>query len=147
MFTRALAMMLAFLFAVTIPTQNVQAEEMTYKVSEIYGVQPLTLLIDCEIVMAFSTDGLHIDFTTGCAGLASTVGIKDIKIQQKMWYGWKTVYTSEGCSEEESSMCVMSINYYGAVKDRTYRVLATHYADVDGYEEVVNDTGAFKFTY
>ena len=49
----------------------------------------------------------------------------------------------------QNSMIVQAseLKYPDAIKDRTYRVICTHYADVDGYEEVVNDTGAFKFTY
>ena len=47
----------------------------------------------------------------------------------------------------DSAIFGADLNYPDAIKDRTYRVICTHYADVDGYEEVVNDTGAFKFTY
>ena len=135
------------MFAMVIPTQNVYAEEQVYEVEKTYGVQPLTTLLDCEIIMSFSTDGLNLRFTTGCMDVASVIGVKDIKVQQKMWYGWKTVCMSDGAENQDKAMAIVSFTYPDAVKDRTYRVLATHYADYDGYEEVVNDTGAFKFTY
>ena len=64
-----------------------------------------------------------------------------------MWYGWKTVLTSDGTEFYNCSSFGADLKYPDAIKDRTYRVICTHYADVDGYEEVVNDTGAFKFTY
>lgn len=154
------AFLLALFFTVSAPAQAVQAEEynkdttitvvVANKTQEYdpFGVQPLTTLFDCEIIMAFRADeGLCITFTTSCAGAAKVIGVKDIKIQQKMWYGWKTVATSEGTEGYDQAIFAADLIYPDAIKDKTYRVIATHYADVDGYEEVVNDTGAFKFTY
>ena len=59
-----------------------------------YGAQPLTTMFDCEIILAFTLEGLEMTFTTSCVDVASVIGVKDIKVQQKMWYGWKTVMTS-----------------------------------------------------
>ena len=115
---------------------------------DLLKVQPITTLFDCEIIMAFRADeGLCMTFTTSCAGSAKVIGVKDIKVQQKMWYGWKTVLTSEGAESYDSAIFGADLVYPDAIKDKTYRVICTHYADVDGYEEVVNDTGAFKYTY
>ena len=86
-------------------------------------------------------------FMTSCAGSAKVIGVKDIKVQQKMWYGWKTVLTSEGAESYDSAVFGADLVYPDAIKDKTYRVICTHYADYDGYEESVNDTGAFKYTY
>ena len=86
-------------------------------------------------------------FTTLSVEISSVIGVKDIKVQQKMWYGWKTVLASDGTEFYDCSSFGADLKYPDAIKDRTYRVICTHYADVDGYEEVVNDTGAFKFTY
>ena len=98
--------------------------------------------------MAFKMDeGLCMTFTTSCMGAAKVIGVKDIKVQQKMWYGWKTVLISEGAEDSDAAIFAADLKYPEAIKDKTYRVICTHYADVDGYEEVVNDTGAFKFTY
>lgn len=102
----------------------------------------------CEIIMAFSADeGLVMDFTTSSAGEAKVIGVKDIKVQQKVWYGWKTVFISDGAESYNRATFGAELIYPDAIKDKTYRVICTHYADVDGYEEVVNDTGAFKYTY
>ena len=155
------AFLLALLFAVSVPTQKAQAAEYSNENStltvvvtnktqeyELLGVQPRTTMFDCEIIMAFKADeGLVMSFTTSCAGEAKVIGVKDIKVQQKMWYGWKTVFISDGAESYNCAIFGADLVYPDAIKDKTYRVICTHYADRDGYEEVVNDTGAFKFTY
>lgn len=154
------AFLLALFFAVSAPAQEVQAEEynenttLTVVVAnktpeyDPYGVQPLTTMFNCQIIMAFSADeGLVMTFTTSCVGLAKVIGVKDIKVQQKMWYGWKTVLVSDGAESVDRASFAADLTYPDAIKDKTYRVICTHYADYDGYEESVNDTGAFKFTY
>ena len=154
------AFLLALLFAVSAPAQEVQAEEynenttLTVVVAnktpeyDPYGVQPLTTMFNCQIIMAFSADeGLVMTFTTSCVGVAKVIGVKDIKVQQKMWYGWKTVLVSDGAESADRGSFGANLTYSDAIKDKTYRVICTHYADYDGYEEAVNDTGAFKFTY
>ena len=55
--------------------------------------------------------------------------------------------TSDGGEVHDRALFAADLVYPDAIKDKTYRVIATHYGDVDGYEEVVNDTGAFKYTY
>ena len=103
------AFLLALFFAVSAPAQEVRAEEynenttLTVVVAnktpeyDPYGVQPLTTLFNCQIIMAFRADeGLCMTFTTSSAGPAKVIGVKDIKVQQKVWYGWKTVFTSDG---------------------------------------------------
>ena len=140
---RIVALVLALIFAFSVPAQEAHAEE--YSISD---VRPITTMFDCEIIMAFKMDeGLCMTFTTSCIGAAKVIGVKDIKVQQKMWYGWKTVLTSDGAESYDSAIFAADLKYADAIKDRTYRVICTHYADLDGYEEVVNDTGAFKFTY
>ena len=156
------ALVLALIFAFSVPVQESHAEEAnlnqnsTMKVTvtnmspeySISDVKPITTLFDCEIIMAFKMDeGLCMSFTTASIGIASVIGVKDIKVQQKMWYGWKTVLASDGTEFYDCSSFGADLKYPDAIKDRTYRVICTHYADLDGYEEVVNDTGAFKFTY
>lgn len=155
------AFLLALLFAVNAPAQEVRAEgynnegsTLTVAVAnktqeyDLLKVQPITTLFDCEIIMAFSADeGLVMDFTTSSAGEAKVIGVKDIKVQQKVWYGWKTVFISDGAESYNRATFGADLVYPDAIKDKTYRVICTHYADVDGYEEAENDTGAFKYTY
>ena len=146
---------MALTFALIVPVQTVQAEKIDTMVFEgdfqqendMLSVQPRTTLFNNVITMAFSVDGLLMDFSTACYGEASVIGVKDIKVQQKVWYGWKTVYTSDGAENLNENVFAYTLLYPDAVKDRTYRVTCTHYANVDVYEEVPNDTGSFKFTY
>lgn len=155
------AFLLALLFAVSVPTQEAQAAEYNNENStltvvvtnrtqeyDLLRVQPRTTMFNCQIIMAFKADeGLSMTFTTSCAGEAKVIGVKDIKVQQKMWYGWKTVFISDGAESYNCAIFAADLNYPDAIKDKTYRVICTHYADADGYEEAENDTGAFKFTY
>ena len=102
-------------------------------------------MFNCQIVLAFTLEGLEMSFTTSSVEVSSVIGVKDIKVQQKMWYGWKTVMTSDGAENQNEAVFGADLTYPDAVNGKTYRVLCTHYANYDVYEEVVNDTGAFKF--
>lgn len=149
---RVLAAMLIAILAVPTVSLKTHAEELTNNQivsnKEVeYGssVRPLTTMVDCEITMAFTLKGLEMSFTTLSVEVSSVIGVKDIKVQQKMWYGWKTVMTSNGGENQNEDIFVGELIYPDAVNGKTYRVLCTHYANYDVYEEVVNDTGAFKF--
>ncbi len=158
---KIVAFIMTMAFAIGIPSQEVRAQEV-FEVdpstaivimaeqgqeNEALSIKPITTMYDCEIIMAFTSEGLKMDFSTACYGTASVIGVKDIKVQQKMWYGWKTVLTSNGAENQNENVFSCSLTYKDAIKDKTYRVMCTHYACVDVYEEGVNDTGAFKFTY
>ncbi len=108
---------------------------------------PFTALSQCIISISGHDDGMYIDITTGASGRASVIGVKDIVVQRKFWYGWKTVATCSGGEINDRTMMAICITYENAVKDATYRITCTHYADVDGYTEGVNDTGEFVYTY
>ena len=60
---------------------NVSNKEVGYSSS----VRPLTTMVDCEITMAFTLKGLEMSFTTLSVEVSSVIGVKDIKVQQKMW--------------------------------------------------------------
>lgn len=106
-----------------------------------------TTLAQCFINVMSSSDGMLVEIATGATDVASVIGVKDIKIQKKVWYGWSTVAVSSGGESENVSRMACSVLYTGAVKGETYRVTCVHYADVDGYEEGENNTGEFVFTY
>lgn len=156
--TKAIAALMVLVFALGTPSVKTQAQEVTNYNEETmsvvttgeilknsYGVQPLTTMFDCEIILAFTTNGLEMTFTTSCVDVASVIGVKDIKVQQKMWYGWKTVMTSNGAENYNEEVFGGGLTYPDAVDGKTYRVTCVHYAQYDVYEEVENDTGAFKF--
>lgn len=111
-------------------------------------IVPYTTLVQCYIGVVSDSEGMHIGISTGTAGKASALGVKDVKIQKKNWLGlWTTVATSEGGEVSDcASMCV-NILYRNAEKDATYRILCIHYGDVDGYHELDHDSGSFVHTY
>lgn len=156
--TKIIAALMIMIFAMPTSEMKVQAEEvisteatdMPTTVSVITadynsGVRPLTTMTDCEIVLAFTLNGLEMTFSTSSFKVSSVIGVKDIKVQQKMWYGWKTVMTSDGAENYNEDIFMAGLTYPDAVNGKTYRVTCVHYANYDVYEEVENDTGAFKF--
>lgn len=153
--TKWVAAFMVIVFAASTPKLKAQAreagdlnEETTNIVTEYsYQVQPITTMTDCEIVLAFTENGLEMAFSTSSFKESSVIGVKDIKVQQKMWYGWKTVLTSPGAENYNAHMFMCELTYPDAVDGKTYRVTCVHYADYNGYEEAENDTGAFKFVY
>ena len=154
---RVIATLLMLVFAVNSNGIKSQAKEPTMQevmvadkvVSNVAvynsDIQLYTTMSNCEITLAFTANGLEMSFSTSSFGNASVIGVKDIKVQQKMWYGWKTVKTSSGAENYDASIFMGELIYPDAVEGKTYRVTCVHYADCDGYEEVENDTGAFKF--
>lgn len=156
---KTIAASMAMIFAMNTVGLSVQAKEvMSEKVIAVdvatsdttghsYGVQPSTTMANCEIVLAFTGNGLEMTFSTLSLKTSSVIGVKDIKVQQKMWYGWKTVMTSDGAENYNEDMFMGELTYPDAVNGKTYRVTCVHYANYDVYEEVENDTGAFKFIY
>ena len=156
---RIIAFIMTLAIMVSVPIPNVRAAEPYNEEMNVFNpiilnegvdtlsIKPRTTMFDCEIIMAFRPEGLVMSFSTSCVGVASVIGVKDIKVQQKVWYGWKTVLTSDGAENQNENVFGGDLVYTEAIKDKTYRVTCIHYADVNGYEEVENDTGAFKFTY
>ncbi len=113
-----------------------------------FDINPYTMLTDCTIGVSGASDGMHIDISTGTVGRASVVGIKDVKIYKKTWYGgWDYVAYSSGGESYDRTSILINILYENAVKDATYKITCIHYGNVDGYTEGSNDSGAFVYTY
>ena len=107
-----------------------------------------TMLYNCVITVFCSSNGLLAEMTTDCSKMSSAIGVKDISIEKKVWYGWKEVAVSSGGEVSNSSTFAGSVLYTDAEYDATYRICCTHYATYgDEYVEVVNQTDGFQFTY
>nr|WP_297864356.1 hypothetical protein [uncultured Acetatifactor sp.] len=107
-----------------------------------------TMLAECIISVTGENDGMHIGITTGAVGTASVLGVKDVKIWKKTWYGgWDLVATSSGGESYDRSIMGVSIVYPGAVKGATYKITCVHYGNVNGYTEGENDSGAFVYDF
>lgn len=106
-----------------------------------------TFLVNCTIAIKNSSDGMLVEFITDATQKASLLGVKDIKIQKKVWYGWKTVATSTGAESQNVGGFDCHVLYTGAELGETYRISCVHYGTVDSYTEVENQTEGFIFTY
>ena len=106
-----------------------------------------TTFSEASITISFSSAGMLVEIATCTTKTASVVGCKDIVIQKQGLFGWTTVATSSGGASYNVTGSVCTVLYDGAVKGETYRVLCTHYANVDGYNEASNDSGAVKCAY
>ena len=106
-----------------------------------------TFLVNCIIAIKNSSDGMLVEFITDATQTASLLGVKDIKIQNKVWYGWKTVASSTGAESQNVGGFGCHVLYTGAELGETYRVSCVHYGTVDSYTEVENQTEGFVFTY
>lgn len=132
--------------------ENAEVEVLEARVIEdidwSFGISPYTMLADCTIGVSGASDGMHIDISTGAVGLASVLGVKDVKIYKKTWYGgWDYVAYSSGGESKNCTTILVNILYENAVKDATYKITCIHYGDVNGYTEGSNDSGAFVYTY
>ena len=157
---KVVCMLSAILLLVSVPAIETQAAELYSVESEevtklefiagetstdINYPMARTALYNCMINVDCSSDGMLVEINTGCSGTASVVGVKDIKIQKKVWYGWSTVATSTGGERENSNNYSGHILYEDAEYGETYRITCVHYADVDGYEEQDNQLDSFVF--
>ncbi len=106
-----------------------------------------TVFGNCFISISGSDSGMLVEIQTESFGVSSVIGVKDIKIQKKVWYGWQTVATSSGGEVSGVSRMGCSILYEGAEKGETYKITCVHYANVNEYKEGTGDTGAFVYNY
>lgn len=110
-------------------------------------IMPLTFFSDASIAVTHTEEGMDIYIVTFVDGEASYVGVKDIIVWHKGWFGiWKEVATSTGARVDGHSGMGCSIIYSNAVVGDTYKIECVHYAEVDGeYKELPNETAEFKF--
>lgn len=128
----------------------VEALEMT-SVNEKFVVEnnnmdTRAMLYNCLISVYSGSSGMEVAFMTDCTQVATSVGVKDIVIKQKVWYGWKTVATSAGGQSSNCTTYMGTILYTNAIKGEEYRIICTHYADADEYTEVHGELDVI-FTY
>ena len=131
------------------PSKNVDA--LHVELMDMVGVKPIeggakTALVNCEILFSKNASGLHVEITTGCGnGMASYLGVKDIKIEKKVWYGWQTIATAAGAQQSNCSIMGLQFDYANVTAGETYRISCVHYGDYNGYHEVSGQTSAFVY--
>lgn len=131
----------------TVTVEVLEAEVMEHSILP-SDISTHTMLTECIITVGGDDEKMLINIVTGSVGIASVLGIKDIKIYKKTWYGrWDLVATCDGAEDYNCSMFGVSIPYANAVKDATYKITCVHYGDVNGYEENEHDSGAFVYSF
>lgn len=110
-------------------------------------IMPLTFFVDATISVTHMDEGMDIYIISCVAGEASYVGVKDIVVWHKGWFGiWDDVAVSSGARVDGTSGMGCSIIYPSAKVGDTYKITCVHYAEVDGeYKELPNDSGEFKY--
>jgi len=137
----------------TSPLEVEQMEATVSKLSEsgaLGGTMAKTALSGCTIAVMYSTSGMQLEIYTGVTQISPVVGVKDIEVQQKVWYGWKTVAVANGGEVYDALGVTCTVTYTGAQVGETYRVNCVHYADMtyDGVTNYVeNDSSTGSFTY
>ena len=106
-----------------------------------------TMFSQCFVTVECTSAGMIVEVRVGTTGVASYIGVKDIKIQKKVWYGWSTVATSSGGEVADAIAMTCNVTYANAEKGETYRVLCTYYADVNGYDELEGSSNEVVFDY
>ncbi len=109
---------------------------------------PYTMLVNCIIGVSKCSEGMAIDISTETVGKSSVLGVKDVKVLKKTWYGgWETVAVSDGGEVKDRTTMGISLVYKGAVEGATYKITCVHYGNVNGYIEGENDSGEFVYSF
>ena len=107
-----------------------------------------TTFIDTSVEVGYSkTEGMIVYITTSMNTTASVVGVKDIEIQIENGNDWVTVATCTGGESSNTTSCIISLIYPNPIEGKKYRVVCTHYGNVDGYRELYHETNGFKCVY
>lgn len=106
-----------------------------------------TTFIDTTITVTYIADGMYVTITTDMNKTASAVGVKDVEIQRKDGNSWTTIAVSDGGGVTNQTGCLVSFTYPNVEYGETYRVVCTHYANVDEYRELYHETAGFKCLY
>lgn len=90
-------------------------------------------LSGCNLGIGIASNGLQLTYRTRATQTADEIGVKDIVLQEKVWYGWKDIPVGNYCTYN-SDMYAGGVVYTAAEKGKTYRVHCTHYAKFGGTE-------------
>lgn len=100
--------------------------------------------VSANIFLSYDSNGLLAQFSTAMTKQASVVGVRDIKIYQSVWYGWKEVGKSGGGYATNIEVYACGVTYTGASAGETYKASCVHYATIDGVNyERPNETIGF----
>lgn len=127
---------------IEIPSSQVEVVPDT---SSSNSVKSNPSLASCEIGIGAVDNGLQITFVTRATQTADEIGVKNVVLQEKTWYGWKDIPASN-YSTTNSRYYIGGIVYTSATEGTTYRVKCTHYAKF-GSTELTLDNTSSELTY
>ncbi len=128
------------------PDQEVEVLEAEAIVLEEDVPATRTLISDWNIDIKSDSDGLVVEVRVGTMQKASVIGVKDIKIYKKMWYGWKLVAISDGDEALDCVKVVVTAHYGNAEKGSDYKATCVCYANVDGLTEKELESHTFSYS-
>lgn len=126
---------------------NMSGDNIVYGQNNIQqnGNMRAAAIVYAELSISNNSSGIYFQVSTGTNVISEEIGVKDIKVQKKVWYGWKTVATSSGYDTNTDSYAGAT-TYTGAEKAETYRITCTHYAKGSGFELTLkNSTNEFIY--
>lgn len=128
--------------------ENLEAQIDYYHANSDSGIATIaTVFGDTSITVGRSSEGMKIFIVTSTDQTATKIGVKDIKVKHKVWWGWETVKTSSGGYLENTSGMSCTIVYENAVQGDSYKIYCVHFAEIDGYHEVVSETTDFIYNF
>ena len=99
------------------------------------------MLQGCTLRVICGTDGVGVEVYTRFTTTADEIGVKDVVLQEKTWYGWKDIKINDS-SRKNSDVFSGSTTYTGAEKGKTYRAKCTHYAVYGGKTQTLTSQTA-----
>lgn len=103
-------------------------------------------IVSASLRVTPRTSEILIEVSTGSSFVASEIGVKNVYVQEKVWYGWKTIAQAADY-DTNTYLYAGQCHCTNATKGKTYRVLCTHYAiESNGTEHVVENQSE-EFVY
>ena len=103
-------------------------------------------LLSCGVGIGIADNGLLMEFDTNASQNADEIGVRNIVLQEKTWFGtWNNISVGSYCSYN-SDYYAGEIVYTAAKKGTTYRIKCTHYAKYGSNELSMNNTSS-ELTY
>lgn len=104
------------------------------------------LITSASLRVTPRSNEILIEVYTGCNFVSKEVGTRNVCVQEKVWYGWKTIATaSDGVANSTSHS--FAAHCTNATKGQTYRVICTHYAIESNGTEHAIDNESETFVY
>ena len=99
------------------------------------------MLYNCTLRVICGANGVGVEVCTKSTTIADEIGVKDVVLQEKTWYGWKDIKINDS-SRKNSDIFSGSTTYTGAEKGKTYRAKCTHYAVYKGETQTITSQTA-----